>query len=197
MANRPGVLRGNLIMKLEEEKGNNDFVNIRVSANDLEDVSGWLGSFKPMLYLSKVLQNGSTQRIYTSKPMKGKSVTWDRFELPLQLLTSNDMSTTLIAEAYDYHRNGSHKFIAKAEFTAAEVTEEGKRQIKLVNPKKIGGKKKGNAFMCGASKYSHSGHLRFLEFDIHHKPHFLDYIAGGCQINLVAAVDFTASNMNP
>jgi hypothetical protein len=70
------------------------------------------------------------------------------------------------------------------------------RQYKLVNPKKVG-KTKKNSFGCGGTKYSDSGILRFMEFDIYHEPHFLDYIAGGCQINLVAAIDFTASNMNP
>jgi hypothetical protein len=55
MAKKPGVSRGNLIMKLEEEKGNNDFVNIRVDIQGLENVSGWFSSLKPMFYLSKVL----------------------------------------------------------------------------------------------------------------------------------------------
>ena len=100
----------------------------------------------------------------------------------MQLLWNNELDTKIIAEVYDHHSNGSHKYVAHSEFTLRDVTENGIREFALINPKN---KKKSNSCIV------------FNNFDIVRKPTFLDYIAGGWKINLIAAVDFTASNMHP
>ena len=94
----------------------------------------------------------------------------------------------IVAEAFDNHSNGAHKYIATAQFTLRDLTENGKREFPFVNPVK----QKKNP-----KKFANSGFLIFTHFDLVRKPTFLDYIAGGCSLNLVAAVDFTASNMHP
>ena len=45
--------------------------------------------------------------------------------------------------------------------------------------------------------YKNSGVLRFLNCEVREVPSFLDYIAGGCEINLIIGIDFTASNGDP
>lgn len=41
------------------------------------------------------------------------------------------------------------------------------------------------------------GHATLEKFDVHKSCSFLDYIFGGCNINLSIAIDFTLSNGNP
>ena len=58
----------------------------------------------------------------------------------------------------------------------------------VINPKKQ--RKKGR-------KYKGSGKLYLRSGQIITVPSLLDYIRGGCQISLMVAIDFTASNGNP
>lgn len=44
--------------------------------------------------------------------------------------------------------------------------------------------------------YKHSGKL-FARVNIQVRPNFLDYIRGGCEVAVMVAVDFTASNGAP
>ena len=59
-------------------------------------------------------------------------------------------------------------------------------RLELVNPKKAG--KKG---------YVNSGELTFVQCDLARLYSLMDYLSGGCEINLVVAIDYTASNGNP
>lgn len=45
----------------------------------------------------------------------------------------------------------------------------------------------------GAS-YTNSGYLICNKVEIYREPTFLEFVAGGCEISLMVAVDFTASN---
>ena len=42
-----------------------------------------------------------------------------------------------------------------------------------------------------------NNNLTVEKFDLHKSIHFLDYVFGGCDINLNIAIDFTLSNGNP
>jgi hypothetical protein len=46
-------------MKTEEVKGNNDFVQMTIDGDRLESIAGWFKKFKPMVYLNRILTNGS------------------------------------------------------------------------------------------------------------------------------------------
>ena len=60
---------------------------------------------------------------------------------------------------------------------------QGTFQKELIHPEKQ--KKKS---------YKNSGIIRFQNFKVEKLPSFVDYIRGGCEINLVVGIDFTASN---
>lgn len=106
--------------------------------------------------------------------------------MSLQNLCNNDHNRPLLVEIYDHHSNGSHKYVASGQFTVNDITERGLRNIPLRNEQKA---KKKN--------YKGSGFFIFRSVDILREHSFIDYIAGGCQIALITAVDFTASNGNP
>lgn len=45
--------------------------------------------------------------------------------------------------------------------------------------------------------YKNSGTLSCLSSEIQHRPLFMDYLKGGCQLSLTVAIDFTGSNGHP
>jgi hypothetical protein len=81
---------------------------------------------------------------------------------------------------------GSHTLIGSGQFTLDELVSLGLRKVRIVNQKKM--RTKG---------YFDSGVFDIVDIRVKQEHTFLDYIAGGCQIALVAAVDFTASNGHP
>ena len=59
-------------------------------------------------------------------------------------------------------------------------------RLALVNPKK---QRKRN--------YVNSGELEIFDLEMTEVPSFLDYLRGGCELNLVVAIDYSASNGDP
>jgi hypothetical protein len=178
--------RGNIIVRVEEMAESKEKAVLWITGQNLEDHSGWFRSYKPFFYLSRAMENGTFQRIYSSEFITNRNPNWKYFELPVQVLCNNDYSRPVCVELYDHHSNGNHTFVARGEFTLKQITEEGKRNIDLIDPKKV--KKRG---------YRNSGIIIIKQLDIIREHSFIDYIAGGCQISLITAIDFTASNRDP
>lgn len=179
--------RGIILLRTEEEQENKSKLIMKLSGHNLEDISGWFHKYKPFFYISRKLETGAAQRVYKSEHVKGKNVSWNQFEISMQALCNSDFDRPLTIEVWDNHSNGSHKYVATAEFSVRSITEGSLKSLPLVNPEK---KKKKKA-------YRGSGSIEIRELQIVREHSFLDFITGGCNISLVVAVDFTASNMNP
>lgn len=63
----------------------------------------------------------------------------------------------------------------------------GKRDYELKHPHKVAKNK----------KYTNSGTIHIDSIELIKQHSFLEFIAGGCEISLIVAIDFTASNGNP
>jgi hypothetical protein len=176
---------GNIVVRVEEiSTVNNDEIQITFRGRGLPNMGCWykFHSFKPMFYLSRAWENKSNQRIYCSEASSGVNPTWLKVVKSMQELCNGDSDRPIIFELYDHHRSGKHTPVGKFEFSIRMIREEGKKSFELMDPQ---GKKKN---------------LGVIEIiNIQHTPvySFLDYIAGGCQINLLIAVDFTGSNGHP
>ena len=92
-----------------------------------------------------------------------------------------DSARVLQFECFDWDKNSAPDEIGS--FRASLNDLQTKREWPFVNPKKL--KKKG---------YAHSGQLIVDGIEFKKEHGFLDYIFGGCQISLMVAIDFTASN---
>jgi hypothetical protein len=179
--------RGIILLRTEEEQENKNKLRLHLAGVNLEDISGWFRKFKPFVYINRKLETGALQRVYKSEASIGKNVQWAPFEISMQSLCNSDFDRPLTIEVWDYHSNGSHKFVASSDFSVNKITEEGVRSLQLVNAEK---KKKKKS-------YSSSGSIQIKDMQIIRENSFIDFISGGCQINLIVAVDFTASNVNP
>ena len=183
----PGESRstGNIILRIEEiTTVNNDEVQISFRGRGLPNLGCWYAfhSFKPMFYLSRVMESGMHQRVYCSEQSKGVNPSWTKVVKTMQELCNGDSNRPILFELYDHHRSGKHTMIGSFEFTIKSLTEDNKKSFDIVSPDK---------------KKKVSGVIEVVQ--IQHIPvySFLDYIAGGCQINLLIAVDFTGSNGHP
>uniref|UniRef100_A0A158PAJ6 VWFA domain-containing protein n=1 Tax=Angiostrongylus cantonensis TaxID=6313 RepID=A0A158PAJ6_ANGCA len=91
----------------------------------------------------------------------------------------------VVFECFDYRRNGSHNLIGSCQLNLDDLLSNDATSKPLVNEKKR--EKKGD-------KYKNSGTLEFDRVQLLKNYSFLDFIAGGTQLDFAVAVDFTASN---
>jgi hypothetical protein len=106
---------------------------------------------------------------------------------------------------YDWNISGKEDFIGEFRASFAEVA--AATTFDLVNAKKTGkrGYKNSGTFMVLKAlavkvkkKEKNLFFLMFFEFSFVCQAYsFVEYIQGGTQINLMVAIDFTASNGNP
>jgi hypothetical protein len=178
---------GNIILRAEEVSHiNNDELYLHFSARNLEDRSCWyrLHNFKPMFVLSRIMENGVPQRIYTSEFQRGTNIRWDALTKSMHELCNSDLHRPILFELFDYFKNGGHKLIGSFEFSVLSITEEGRKQFDLIPPK-------------GQKPTKPLGTVFIYDLQITKVYSFLDYVIGGCEISLIVAVDFTASNGHP
>ena len=106
-------------------------------------------------------------------------------QIPLGTLCGSDAASPLRISVYDWDSDTKSDFIGSFEASLADLGKhaETNEAFSLINPVKRSSK-----------KYSNSGLMVCKKCQVVRRKSFLDYIAGGTEISLSFAVDFTASN---
>eukprot|EP01091_Cochliopodium_minus_P012551 TRINITY_DN3823_c1_g1_i1.p1 TRINITY_DN3823_c1_g1~~TRINITY_DN3823_c1_g1_i1.p1 ORF type:complete len:724 (-),score=170.10 TRINITY_DN3823_c1_g1_i1:161-2263(-) len=179
-------VRGDIIISVEEVQDVNQVLNIQFSAKNLDKVDFFTKS-DPFVVISKVREDGQHIPVLkTEIQKKTQDPSWKSNVVSLQLLCNGDFDRPLIWEIFDYSRSGNHTLIGLFQTSMRDLDEKKKREFEVINDKKKSKK-----------SYKNSGKLYIDSYKLTKTFSFLDYIQGGCKINLVVAVDFTASNGNP
>ncbi|XP_065898751.1 copine-9-like [Dysidea avara] len=156
------------------------------------DKKDFFGKSDPFVEIAKAQEGGVFTVVYRSQPiMKTLDPNWKEFVIPMQKLCSGDWDRTLKFSVYDWNRSGEHELIGQATCSLRDITMErggSVTQLDLIN-QTIKAKK--------GRKYHNSGILYFHHVRATPTHTFVDYLRGGCEINLVIAVDFTGSNGKP
>jgi len=112
---------------------------------------------------------------------------WSDFKMGVGELCGGKYDEKIIFECWDWDKVGKGDFIGECSISLNEIQQgAGPFSLPLIDPKKI--KKKG---------YKDSGELVFGGCPRVNLFSFMDYLRGGCEFNLIVAVDFTGSNGDP
>ncbi|CAI9113749.1 OLC1v1014416C1 [Oldenlandia corymbosa var. corymbosa] len=143
----------------------------------------------PFLVISKTTESGLTVPICKTEVLKNDHTPrWKPVLLSIQQAGSKD--SPLIIECFNFNGNGKHDLLGKVQKSLAEM-------------EKLHASGTGaNFFIPTGVSQNHPNKVlksqifvdKFSE-KINHT--FLDYLAGGYELNFMVAVDFTASNGNP
>ncbi|XP_074325136.1 protein BONZAI 1-like isoform X2 [Apium graveolens] len=147
------------------------------------------GRTDPFVVISKCLDNGAPLPICKTEVLNNDlTPVWEPVFLNIQQVGSKE--TSLLIECFNYNSNGRHDLIGKAERSIADIEKlhcagEG---VQLYFPNNVGNNHQNEVLKSQlyVDKISESV-----------QPTFLDYIAGGWELNFMVAIDFTASNGNP
>ena len=148
------------------------------------DYSTWCCQrLKPMFILYRMMEADGHQRVYTSEDQRGTNPHWKKMSRTVGNLAGGDMDKQLIFEFNDFSSSGKHKAIGKFSFTLKELREGDKTVFRVFSEDKLNKK--------------YFGDVRIASIRFTPEPTFLEFLYGGCTINLVIGVDFTNSNKKP
>ena len=155
----------------------NDFVKMRIEAKKMKKMRTFSRNC-PFILISKVSEAGKNLPIFRSEVIpKCYQCSWNAFEIPLQNLCNGDIDLPIEITLMDNHINHPDKPIGSCQMSLRSFMETINTFHEVRN-----------------AKGKVTGLFAFRDLQIYKKPTFLDYLRSGIQLNLITAVDFTASN---
>ncbi|KAL5174150.1 Protein BONZAI 1 [Glycine soja] len=187
---------GKLLVHAEECVSSKTTIEMILRCSDLE-YRDLFSRSDPFLLLSKVVEGGSHIPICKTEVIKNDhNPIWKPVFLNIQQVGSKE--SPLIIECYNFNSNGKHDLMGVVYSCFIR-----KVQKSLVELEKLYSGGQGENFISSAPA-GHNSHNKVLKsqlfvdkFSESIQYSFLDYLAGGFELNFMVAIDFTASNGNP
>lgn len=168
---------GFLVIVGEQAAKSNSVVTFNSQVRELKRMRTFSRNW-PYIVLSKVSESGLSLPSFRSEVVpKTSACSFKTFTVPLQALCNGDMETPLVISIYDYKEGKVDELIGSAQTSLSSLMESQSTWIQLLD-----------------KKNKKAGQIRFNSIQITQKPTFLDYLRGGLQLNMITAIDFTASN---
>ena len=170
---------------------------------------GLLRKSDPFFEISRKIDSagGNTwDNVYRSDPIKNNlNPDWSDAIVELSILCGGDLSLPLQICIYDYESSGKHVLmgqfetsvdsLAATQGTDIQITRKGKPTGKIhIVKAEVAGAGSTEEISQQISKMSVASVSSSTSPS---PPSFVDYISGGCEINVVVAIDFTGSNGDP
>ena len=172
--------RGTLILNTNQIEHGSDNVQFKISVSDLKKVHMFSRNW-PYITISKPSESGRLLPVFRSEVMKKTSTcTFKQFDIPFQSLCNGDINTPVTISVYNYEEGKLDKLIGSVEMSVQNIMEHQATKLSLLDSSK-----------------KNSGYILFNQVEVIQRLTFLDYLRGGLQLNLITAIDFTASNRDP
>jgi len=146
--------------------------------------------FDPYFTLERLNpEDQSWKVVWKSEVIKdNQNPNWNVARLPLQLLCNDDPTNTLKIAIWDWNRFTPDELAGFVETTVDELVQKAKRGIPVFDV--MFEKRK----ILGGTKLKKAGALKVLKGSIVEIPSMMQYVSGGCEMDLIFAVDCTAAN---
>lgn len=127
--------------------------------------------------------------VWKSEVVKdSQNPTWEGARIPLQLLCDDDPYTTVKITIWDWNRFSPDIVVGFVETTVNDLIQKARRGIPVFN---VMIEKKR---ILRGNKLKKAGVLKVLKSNILQIPSMLQYISGGCRMDLMFAIDCTLTN---
>lgn len=154
------------------------------------NIANVLDKFDLYFRFEKLKKEDQTWKtVWKSEVIKDtQNPTWDGARIPLQLICDDDPETTVRITIWDYHRFSPDIMVGFVETTVNDVVQKSLRGIPVYN---VMMERKR---LLGGIKLKKAGILKVLKANILQIPSMLQYISGGCRMDLMFAIDCTKVN---
>ncbi|XP_075505134.1 protein BONZAI 1-like [Primulina tabacum] len=143
----------------------------------------------PFLVISKITESGVTAPICKTEVLNNDhNPKWKPIFLSIQQVGSKDSPLTI--ECFNFNSNGKHDLLGKVQKSLAglEKLHSVVTGENLFIPVSVEQNQQNKVLKSQLFVDKYSENIRYT---------FLDYLAGGFELNFMVAIDFTASNGNP
>lgn len=180
-------------IKAHETNASSSTITFQFSATNLDKKEKALfPKSHPLLQISHVGQNNQKTLIArTEHILKTLDPVWDVLEVPMSKLLMDEQNPTLSLECLHWHHNGEYELIGECQTTWENLQAE--KQFNLVNTHL----KEHHHHHHHKNQSQSSGVLHLKTINIIKNYTFFDFLAGGLQVKLMFAIDYTGSNGNP
>ncbi|KAL5795374.1 hypothetical protein ACOSQ2_000194 [Xanthoceras sorbifolium] len=180
--------RGKLTVHAEECINSKTTTEMTLRCSDLE-YKDLFSRNDPFLVISKIVESGMPIPVCKTEVLKNEiKPIWKPLFLNIQQVGSKD--SPLIIECFNFNSNGKHDLIGKVQKSLADLEKihSSGQGESLFLPTAVGHNYQNKVLKSQlfVDKFSESTQYTFL-----------DYLAGGSELNFMVAIDFTASNGNP
>eukprot|EP01038_Epipyxis_sp_PR26KG_P010276 gene10276-13818_t len=135
----------------------------------------------------KLNENGTWTVVFQSIWIDNNlSPRWNPEKVSVIKICNGDLDRPLRIEILDHESSGKHKSMGVVETSLRSLVGSVGVAVNVIEEEKKS--KKG---------YVNSGTLTTISAFIEHHPTFAQFVAGGCEISLIVAIDFTGSNGDP
>jgi len=187
-----------LVRALSGSQGANEakYGAIRVLAEEVASASGevvrlqmagkqvttkdWFGKGDHFLVFKRQRRDGAFEIVHKTEVVKNdKDPSWMPIEISMAKFNLGDMQAAILIEMWDWNGSGNHDLLGQVQ-TSTQGLLGAPKTFPITKPDSKTGKARGDLIV----KFS----------EVYRPPSFLEYVAGGCEINVMVAIDFTASN---
>jgi len=181
--------KGEVIVRGEVMHNTRDNLIVTFACNKLINKEGFFSTSDPFIQASRMNEDGTWTVVWQNEHVNNSlNPRWAQTKISMASLCNGDIDRPLKFDIFDYEKSGKHVFMGLVNASVRDLISSNGAAMNVVEPLKQA--KKG-------AKYLNSGTLHATYCYIEENPTFSDFIAGGCEISLVVAVDFTASNGDP
>lgn len=215
--------KSTITIKCEELKCMNETLIMNISGIGL-DKKDTFGSSDPYLEFYRIREDNTWSLVHTTEVIKDTlNPNFKPIVINMATLNAGDYRRPIMIKCWDWDRFMENDLIGECTFTVAELvsmlqppppppaasfSSGGQFALFPPNSSAASSSSSSSGLLCirkelihpdkkKKDKYKNSGVLQFAPPIIQRQHTFLDYLAGGCEMNLIVAIDFTGSNGDP
>lgn len=207
-------LRGGGVLHAHVRKSKGSgILRLQLQGQKLKNTEGFLRKSDPFFELSRRVDAAGAMTwdnvVKSDVVMDNLSPEWKEIAVEMSVLCGGEADSPIMLNVYDYESSGKHVLMGQCETTVNGLVSAAQRNTNFTLTKK--GKETGQlvvlkAELSGAGSPS-AIENRVAEMSMKEAsslpsassspPNFVDYISGGCELNVVVGIDFTGSNGDP
>jgi hypothetical protein len=206
---------GTIFAQVRKAQGSG-LLRLSMKGSKLKNVEGMLSKSDPFFELSRKISSAgglTWDNVYRSKAIKNNlNPEWEAAVIDLSLLCGGELDAPVQIMVFDFEGDGKHKRMGTAEVSVnglqsaartgepIKLTNSGKDAGTLIVTKaEVSGIEQVTQNFATASISTPSAPVVVVPAAVAGRgtPDFVDYVSGGCELNVVVAIDFTGSNGDP